>query len=307
MDDSVIYGEPEDHDEYIHFTGRQRIDAAMHTLQGLLKGIAADGSVDDEEVKSLIIWVSRHREFENRHPFNEVIPKIKEVVRDGIVDEDEREDLIWLAEKFTTDEAFYDTVTSDLQRLQGFLAGIIADNKVTTDEVKSLSDWLEDHAHLRSCWPYDEIDALILNVLQDGVVDPTEEQILLNYFSDFTYEPNHKSVGSLGADVTITGICAACPEIEFTDRLFCFTGTSERGPRDYLASVVADRGGRFHKRVRNDTNFLVVGAGGNPCWAYACYGRKVEDAIDRRRKGQRIVVVHENDFWDAVTDGGHDI
>lgn len=35
----------------------------------------------------------------------------------------------------------------------------------------------------------------------------------------------------------------------------------------------------------------------NPCWAYACYGRKVEQAIGLRKAGSQLLLVHEADFW----------
>ena len=44
----------------------------------------------------------------------------------------------------------------------------------------------------------------------------------------------------------------------------------------------------------------MVNEDGNPCWAYACYGRKIEDAIDRQRNGQSLAIVHEHDFWEAA-------
>ncbi len=72
--------------------------------------------------------------------------------------------------------------------------------------------------------------------------------------------------------------------------------------RKYLAGVVEELGGKFHPRLTDDSHYLVVGADGNPCWAYACYGRKVEDAVKRRRKGPQLIIVHEYDFWDAVAD-----
>ena len=49
-------------------------------------------------------------------------------------------------------------------------------------------------------------------------------------------------------------------------------------------------------------DYLIIGADGNPCWAYACYGRKVEKAVDLRKTGSRLLLVHENDFHDAVAD-----
>lgn len=60
----------------------------------------------------------------------------------------------------------------------------------------------------------------------------------------------------------------------------------------------------FFNRITkpNAADFLVVGADGNPCWAFACYGRKVEMAIDYRKQGCKLLIVHENDFWDAARD-----
>ncbi|GMA55471.1 hypothetical protein GCM10025857_68280 [Alicyclobacillus contaminans] len=49
-----------------------------------------------------------------------------------------------------------------------------------------------------------------------------------------------------------------------------------------------------------DTDYLVVGDQGNPCWAFSCYGRKVEKAVKLRKQGRRILIIHEVDFWDAL-------
>lgn len=54
--------------------------------------------------------------------------------------------------------------------------------------------------------------------------------------------------------------------------------------------------------VSNKTDYLIIGADGNPCWAYACYGRKVEVAVKLRKEGGKILLVHEYDFLDALAD-----
>ena len=62
-------------------------------------------------------------------------------------------------------------------------------------------------------------------------------------------------------------------------------------------------GGLVYDSVVNDLDYLVIGSGGNPCWAYACYGRKVEAAMRLRiEKGRPVLLVHEYDFLDAVQD-----
>lgn len=37
-----------------------------------------------------------------------------------------------------------------------------------------------------------------------------------------------------------------------------------------------------------------------PCWAFSCYGRKVEEAMNMRKQGYKISIVKEIDFIDAT-------
>jgi hypothetical protein len=63
-----------------------------------------------------------------------------------------------------------------------------------------------------------------------------------------------------------------------------------------------DLGGVVKKGVTRDLDYLILGAEGNPCWAYSCYGRKVEQAMNYRRAGSLLLIVHENDLHDAIVD-----
>ena len=69
-------------------------------------------------------------------------------------------------------------------------------------------------------------------------------------------------------------------------------------------ATVGKLGGEVITSVTKQVTYLVIGADGNPCWAYACYGRKVEKAVELRKQGIRILIIHENDFHDAVADMG---
>ncbi len=289
-----------DQQHYHRFTGPRRLEAAMHTLHGLVQGIHSDASVNDKEVKALIQWMSAHAEWADIHPFDEVHKAVNRITADGVVGADERDDLLWLIRQFEPGGNIYDAVTSDMQRLHGFLAGIIADGVISASELTALSAWIEEHEHLKCCWPYDELESIIADIMRDGVIDAKEHEELMYFLSEFAPCGGRKAVGPLDRSYSLSGVCAICPEITFGSREFCFTGASERVGRKELAVLVVERGGTFKDNLTNGTHYLVVGADGNPCWAYACYGRKVEDAVRRRRDGQRLLIVHEYDFWDAV-------
>lgn len=68
--------------------------------------------------------------------------------------------------------------TRRLQELIGLCRGLIADGKITTAEVKFLSDWLRD-AGVISEWPATEIADLIERITADGHVSKEEKLELL--------------------------------------------------------------------------------------------------------------------------------
>lgn len=72
--------------------------------------------------------------------------------------------------------------------------------------------------------------------------------------------------------------------------------------RRELVGTVERLGGKFVKNISPKVQYLVIGADGNPTWAYACYGRKIEEVINLRKAGVPLILVHEHDFHDAVAD-----
>jgi NAD-dependent DNA ligase len=94
------------------------------------------------------------------------------------------------------------------------------------------------------------------------------------------------------------------PKFAFEQRSFTFTGESSRAPRQTLCSSVAALSGTTADAVTKRTHYLIVCDGGNPHWAFACYGRKVEKAYHMRRQGHPITIAHELDLWTALVAHG---
>lgn len=298
------------HETYLHFTSRSRLDKSINTLLGIVEGISIDSEINPRESAFLQEYINDHEDVIGYHPFNELIPVVQEAIADGLLDPEERRDIEWLCEKFKSNK-YYDFATVDIQRLHAILGGILADGVITENELAGLSAWLTDHDHLKSCYPYDEVDSIVMSVMSDGKIDPLEQQLLKEVFSEFMQvcDDNVIKRPPLMKNDTLSGLCASCPEIVFEESWFCFTGASARYKRKHLANIVKSLGGRFTNSIRKDLDYLVIGADGNPCWAYACYGRKVEAAVELRKGGSRLQIVHENDFRDAVfeLEGGNNL
>jgi NAD-dependent DNA ligase len=293
----------EEQKSYFKFTGRSRIDKSINSLLGIIEGIAIDREINPSEVNFLHLWLEDKLELRDRHPFNELIPVIQQALADRVLTEDEKNDIVWLCKRLASNE-FYDQVTADLQRLHAVVGGVVADTIISEQELRGLSDWISDHDHLRGCWPYDEIGSLVTTVLADKVIDENEHEMLFRYFSEFVALLDSKTITSapIISGESVVGLCAVCPEVEFQDKIFAFTGTSARYSRKELTETVSHLGGSVASGPGKRVDYLVIGADGNPCWAFACYGRKVEKAVELRKSGVKIMIIHESDFHDAVLD-----
>lgn len=293
--------------EYRQFTKPAELHKAINTLRGLVAGINSDLAVGDKEVTELAHWCELHAHLRDRHPFSEILPVVEHAYEDGVVTEDEAKDILWLCNNFVDDSSYYDMMTSSIQFLAGMLHGLLADGELSDREITTLKAWIDANDFLAGTYPFDEINSLLHVVLEDKKITADEREKLMAFFGniiDFTasYNLSEKDFSQLREKYSIGGICAVCPEIVFEGKLFCFTGESYRAKRAEIAETITRLGGKARSSVSAKTDYLVVGNAGNPCWAYACYGRKIEEAVNLRKEGAGVVIVNETDFWDAVDD-----
>lgn len=294
--------------EYRKFMKKEELHKSLNSLVGILTGISSDGIVSDAEKNELQNWYALHEELVNRHPFSDILPIIRDALADDVLEIEEVENVLWLCNKFlaiNSDKLYFDYLTSKIQQLEGTLHGIIADGEITDTEIASLSDWLAENEDLSGIYPFDEVYSLLLAAKDDGIVSQDERNMLKAFFATFvdtreSFNINETEVAELQKQYSIGGICAVCPTIELDGKTFCFTGVSKRAKREQIAQEIINHGGLYNDRVTKDTDYLIVGADGNPCWAFSCYGRKVEKAVELRKAGKSIVIVHEFDLWDEI-------
>ena len=293
----------------LHFRKYMRsaeTDKAIQTLKGIFDGILIDGKIDHDEIMELKNWAIVNDWLCEYKPFDELIVTIDAAIADDILTDDEILDIQWVLDKFSEGGDYYNLTTLQIQRLEGICHGILADNKVTSDEILALDRWLSDNDFLlKGTFPYEELRSLICSILADGIIEEDEKLKLKAFLSEFvdcstSLNLNEVELKELSDLYSLDGICATNPDIVIQEHLFCFTGKSSRKTRAEIGQIILEHGGQFKPNVLKNTDYLIVGDEGNPCWAYSCYGRKVEAAEKLRREGKPIMIVHENDFWKSL-------
>lgn len=291
--------------EYRRYTTKAELCKAINMLRGMVAGISSDGKILPSEVQELTFWCDLHQNLRSKHPFSELLPMIQEALEDGVLDPEEQQDILWVCSNFTDEAKYYDLNTATIQFLHGLVHGIMSDGTVNDIEIHNLSDWLDENDFLRGTYPFDELDSLVHTALADGFISEDERAMLTAFFSniiDFkdSWNLNESDFSDLRKKYSIDGICALCPDIEFEEKVFCFTGASYKGTRAELVDKITALGGEYRPGVSKKTDYLVVGNAGNPCWSYSCYGRKIEAAVKLRKMGAKVQIINETDFWDAV-------
>lgn len=293
--------------EYRKFTKPAELHKSINTLRGIVAGLSTDASVNSAEIQELAHWCLLHAHLRDRHPFSEILPIVENACSDGVISEEESKDILWLCNSFADSGAYYDSVTSSIQFLSGMIHGIASDAELTDKEILALQSWIRANDFLVGTYPFDEINSLLSSILEDKHIDDDERNTLMAFFSNLiefkdSFNLVEKDFTDLREKYSVSGICASCPNIQIEGHTFCFTGESYRSTRKEICETIESLGGICRSNVSAKTNYLVVGNAGNPCWAYACYGRKIEDAVALRKAGAQILIVNETDFWDTVED-----
>lgn len=293
--------------DYRQFTKPAELHKAVNTLRGIIAGISTDAKIGSSEIQELAHWCEVHSHLRNRHPFSEILPVVEAACSDGVISEEESKDILWVCGSFADSGTYYNTVTSTIQFLSGMIHGIMADGEISDSEITALQSWIHTNDFLAGTYPFDEINSLLCSIMADKKVDEDERNELLAFFSNIIEFKNsfnliERDYVDLREKYSVGGICAVCPEVIIEGKNFCFTGESYRATRKELSALIAQLGGAFKNSVSSKTDYLIVGNAGNPCWAYACYGRKIEEAVNIRKNGGKIVIVNETDFWDTIDD-----
>ncbi len=178
-----------------------------------------------------------------------------------------------------------------MDSLYGLCAGLLADRKLTDDEIIFLDTWLKEHHEICTDFPANVIYRRVRDVLADGIITEDERADL--------YDTIGKMLGGTLEETGATdGLATRLPidnveRIEIPGRRFCFTGKFVYGPRTKCERAVIELGGEVQNGITKKLDYLVIGTFASRDWAHTSHGRKIEKALDYKQKGKEILIISE--------------
>lgn len=98
----------------IRYRGEYNVDRSIDELIGLSRGLLADGVLNDNEIIFLHKWLEANEHCVDTWPANIIFERIQNILADGVIDSEERQDLFSLLTKLTSGTLESGTATSDL-------------------------------------------------------------------------------------------------------------------------------------------------------------------------------------------------
>lgn len=285
---------PEFNDVPMSFGYKRNKQKALISLHGILSGLTADQRLNDTEVLFMATWLKSDSEFKKDGDFLDIQDLIHDVLEDGIITADEKEDLLnLLNDVLQYNEIEHDNMDALVNMLLGFLQGISVDSNIVEQEVQALSSLLLKHRDLLASWPGSLLFNRLNDILADGEITDDEREDLLELVKQIS-----------GQRFTESGLAAGMATEFFADgnvmslrgKTVCFTGKFLSDTRHNLEQQAKLLGASPVKGVTTHLDVLIVGSLASRDWMFTSHGRKIEAAIKAKEKGQDIQIINEEDW-----------
>ena len=153
-------------------------------LLGIVYGINYDGVINTKELELLSNWGNENCNVENPE-IHHAIVLLNNILEDGIITEEERNQLLGFLERYKTEE---NNVYRSYYVLNGIIQGITSDKVINYDEAIELRKWLKINTGLKGRHVYDRTVELLEEVLEDDYISEYEHDELLQTFQEMSAE-----------------------------------------------------------------------------------------------------------------------
>ncbi|MFM5138449.1 BRCT domain-containing protein [Aeromonas rivipollensis] len=285
---------PEFYDVPVAFGYKRNKQKALIGLHGILSGLTADQRLNETEILFLSTWLRSDAEFKKDGDFLDIQEAIRDVLEDGILTSDEKDDLLTLLnDVLHYNEIEHSNMDALVNMLLGFLQGISADNNIVEAEVLALSALLLKHRDLLVSWPGSLLFNRLNDILADGEITEDEREDLLELTKQISGQRFMESGLATGM---ATEFFADGELMSINGKTVCFTGKFLSDTRLNLEQQAKALGASPVKGITTHLNVLVIGSLASRDWMFTSHGRKIEAAIKAKDKGQDIQIINEEDW-----------
>ncbi|NMD86706.1 hypothetical protein HF882_08935 [Victivallis vadensis] len=168
------------------------------------------------------------------------------------------------------------TYEKAISELQGIALLATSTQRIIPANIIAILKWLENNIHFRDKWPIREVYELYQQLINEPYITEEWATQLYNLLDEVkTGHPVVKLDFDLVSRNSIQG------------KYVMITGDFSNGmSRDEVGKLIEKNGGIYDtgKKPSYQTDIVIVGERGSAAWRFSGYGRKIEQAIELRKK-----------------------
>lgn len=274
------------------FNNSRNQQKKLEGLRGILQGISSDKKLNEAELMYLDTWLRDASELHHHGDVIDLLEQISDVLEDGVITEEEMHDTLALIhdiEEYSLSRLDTGRDEGLLNEFIGFALGVSADDQLLDCERTQLLSYLQKLEHEPVCQMLKE---------QIRALNPSNNETLLATVKNFCGQ-NFLDTGA-AENGAISSIFDDISEIELHGKKVCFTGTVVGTPRSELKRQAELLGCSITKTPTTKTDLVIVGGEASKDWIYSSYGRKIETALEHRKKGCGLKIISVERWLELV-------
>lgn len=166
-------------------------DEALHSLEGLLKGIWMDGEVNEQETVLMFQWMAAHQHLVDEPPFDQLLPALDHLLEDQVFHSDELEKFMWMIEGYKMTSSRSYIPERENKKLTGLLRAVVVDGEVSLSELHGIHDWFTVQKSRDAVTPdLREVSDLLDGIMQQEEISEEALTDLLQVFRDLLAKLN---------------------------------------------------------------------------------------------------------------------
>lgn len=169
----------------------------------------------------------------------------------------------------------------------GLCKGIIADKEVADLEIVCLINWLYANPLAKKAFPIDKVAAILENVDPQNITEKDREKLF-------------NVLKQLVENELLTVHASALPldnpppkHIEPFDKTFCLIGKFNFGHPKEVEELLMAKGAIIQDSINKKLDYLVIGDLTNPDWKHSSYAKKIEKALELKKKSTSPAIISE--------------
>ena len=293
----MIYVDEEDKIKKLNYA---RASAnSLYGLQGIMQGVVADERLNQAELFFLDVWLRSQKQLEGDVDRSDILELIEDILSDGIISQEELDKLLEVSQQ----TAFYRIIDcsdeqSKLNELIGILSGISADGIVNDSEIEFLSRWMDNNKNIFNTWPATELATRIQAIIADDYVSDEEMQELSSILKEVTGRSFNDS--ELAHGMGIEFLEDKIETLDIKDKYICFSGRFISANRSLQEKYAKDNGAIVLDDVSHTIDLLVLGSMANKDWLISEHGRKIQQVLNLKEKGESVLIITEKTWRELI-------